>query len=234
MLNNSRVTAIVVAGGMGTRMNSPLPKQFMLLAGRPVVQWSLECFNSFDLVDEIILVLPSDRIEEGRLLLKNFGPDKPFNIVAGGERRQDSVINGVRAASDGWLLVHDAARPGMTPEMARAALLVAEQNGNAVCAVPSADTLVRATAGRIVAPLDRTEVFRLQTPQIFRRHELLAGLEYACANNLAITDESSIMAKMGHEIYLAEGSELNNKITCPNDLAVLEILLADRNRQVQQ
>jgi len=234
MLNNSRVTAIVVAGGMGTRMNSPLPKQFMLLAGRPVVQWSLECFNRLDLVDEIILVLPADRIEEGRALLKGFSSDKPFSIVAGGDRRQDSVINGVRAVAEGWVMVHDAARPGMTPELARAALLVAEQHGNAVCAVPSSDTLVRAGAGRIVAPLDRNEVFRLQTPQIFRQDELLAGLEHACANNLAITDESSIMAKLGHEIYLAEGSELNNKITCPHDLIVLEILLTDRSKQVNK
>ncbi len=234
MLNNSRVTAIVVAGGMGTRMNSPLPKQFMLLAGRPVVQWSLECFNCLDLVDEIILVLPADRIKEGRALLKGFSADKPFNMVAGGERRQDSVINGVRAAANGWVMVHDAARPGMTPALVRAALHIAVKNGNAVCAVPSADTLVRADSGRIVAPLDRNEVFRLQTPQIFRQDELLAGLEYACANNLAITDESSIMAKLGHEIYLAEGSELNNKITCPHDLAVLEILLADRSKQVNK
>jgi 2-C-methyl-D-erythritol 4-phosphate cytidylyltransferase len=127
-------------------------------------------------------------------------------------------------------MVHDAARPGMTPELARAALLVAEKHGNAVCAVPSTDTLVRASAGRIVASLDRSEVFRLQTPQIFRRNELLTALEHACRNNLALTDESSIMAKLGHEIHLAEGSELNNKITCPQDLATLEILLADRDK----
>jgi 2-C-methyl-D-erythritol 4-phosphate cytidylyltransferase len=131
-------------------------------------------------------------------------------------------------------MVHDAARPGMTPALVRAALHIAVKNGNAVCAVPSTDTLIRAEAGRIAASLDRNEVFRLQTPQIFRQDELLAGLEYACANNLAITDESSIMAKLGHEIYLAEGSVLNNKITCPHDLAVLEILLADRSKQVNK
>jgi len=233
MLNNSRVTAIVVAGGMGTRMQAQVPKQFMLLGSRPVVQWSLECFNRLDLVDEIILVLPADRIDEGKSLLSGFAADKPFRVVAGGERRQDSVSNGVRAADEGWLMVHDAARPGMTPDLARDALLVADKKGNAVCAVASVDTLVRVDSGRIVAPLDRSEVYRLQTPQIFRRHELLAALEHADTSNLAITDESSIMAKMGHEIYLAEGSELNNKITCPHDLAVLEILLTERDRQVK-
>ncbi len=234
MLNNSRVTAIVVAGGMGTRMNAQIPKQFMPLAGRPVVQWSLECFNGLDLVDEIILVLPAERIEEGRARLAGFVARKPFSIVAGGERRQDSVINGVRSAAEGWVMVHDAARPGMTPELARKALLVAAKHGNAVCAVPSSDTLVRAGHGRIIAPLDRSEVYRLQTPQIFRRHDLLAALEHADTSNLAITDESSIMAKMGHEIYLAEGSELNNKITCPHDLVVLEILLTEHDRQVKR
>jgi len=234
MLNNSRVTAIVVAGGMGTRMQAQVPKQFMLLGSRPVVQWSLECFNRLDLVDEIILVLPADRIDEGKSLLSGFAADKPFRVVAGGERRQDSVSNGVRTAGEGWVMVHDAARPGMTPELARAALLIADQKGNAVCAVSAVDTLVRVGNGKIVAPLDRNEIYRLQTPQIFRRDELFMALEHADTNNLVITDESSIMAKMGHEIYLAEGSELNNKITCPHDLAVLEILLTERDRQVKR
>ncbi len=233
MLNNRRVTAIVVAGGMGSRMSAAVPKQFMLLGGRPVLQWSLECFAGLDLVDELILVLPADRITEGQSLLTEFFAGKPFNIVAGGTRRQDSVMNGLSAAKDGWIMVHDAARPGMTMNLARSALLKAEQCGNAVCALASTDTLVKANGGRIVAPLDRSEVYRLQTPQIFRRDALLAALAHARAHDLAVTDESSIMAKLGHEIFLAEGSELNNKITCPNDLAVLEILLAGQLKQQQ-
>ena len=234
MLNNTRVTAVVVAGGMGTRMNSSVPKQFMLLGGRPVVQWSLECFASLDLVDEIILVLPADRIEEGRALLRGFVPGQPFNLVAGGERRQDSVMNGLRAVAGGWVMVHDAARPGMTPELARAALLKAEKYGNAVCAVPSQDTLVKATGGKMTEHLDRREVFRLQTPQIFHCDQLLQALEYAIANNLAITDESSIMAKLGHEIFLAEGSEQNNKITGPHDFEILGALLTKQTAQQMQ
>ena len=236
MLNNTRVAAVVVAGGMGTRMNSPVPKQFMDLAGRPVLQWSLECFNSLDLVDEIILVLPDDRSVEGRALLSRFVPDRPFSIVAGGARRQDSVMQGLLAITPpaGWVMVHDAARPGITPELARAALLKAEQSGNAVCAVPSQDTLVKASAGKIVGSLDRREIFRLQTPQIFRCNELLAALEYASANMLDITDESSIMARLGHEIFLAEGSEQNNKITGPHDLEILGALLTKQHAQVKK
>lgn len=235
MLNNTRVTAIVVAGGMGTRMNSGVPKQFMPLGDRPVVQWSLECFASLDLVDELILVLPADRIEEGRALLSGFVAGRPFNIVAGGERRQDSVMNGLRAVTaGGWVMVHDAARPGMTPELAKAALLKAEECGNAVCAVPSQDTLVKAVAGKIAEHLDRREIFRLQTPQIFRCDQLLQALEYAIANNLAITDESSIMAKLGHEIFLAEGSEQNNKITGPQDFEILGALLTKQTAQQMQ
>jgi 2-C-methyl-D-erythritol 4-phosphate cytidylyltransferase len=214
-------------------MQNSLPKQFMQLAGRIVVQWSLDCFAQLDPVDEIILVLPADRIEQGRALLAGFVADCPFSIVAGGARRQDSVMSGISAASEGWVMVHDAARPGITPEIVRAALHKADRCGNAVCAVPSTDTLVRAKNGCVDASLDRSEVFRLQTPQIFRRSELLAALAYAEANSLAITDESSIMAKLGHKIFLAEGSELNNKITCRHDLEVLEILLAEQIKQQQ-
>ncbi|MBU1109404.1 MAG: 2-C-methyl-D-erythritol 4-phosphate cytidylyltransferase [Candidatus Riflebacteria bacterium] len=236
MLNNTRIAAIVVAGGMGIRMNSSVPKQFMELGGRPVLQWSLECFNCLDLVDEIILVLPADRIAEGRALLSGFVAKVPFNIVAGGERRQDSVMQGLCAVTPpaGWVMVHDAARPGMTSELARAALLKAEQFGNAVCAVPSQDTLVKANAGKIVGSLDRREIFRLQTPQIFRCDELLAALKYANSNKLDITDESSIMARLGYEIFLAEGSEQNNKITGPQDFEILGALLARQHAQVKK
>lgn len=221
------VVAVVVAGGMGSRMNSAVPKQFLLLKGKPVVQWSLECFDQTPEVDSIVLVLPEDRIEEGLGKLADFKPHKKFTIVAGGARRQDSVRAGVNAidAEDGWVAVHDAARPGITNTIVSNAFKLAFELGNAVCAMPSYDTLVKAIDGEIVGQINRSEVYRVQTPQIFRVSVLRQALEYADKNGILATDEAGMVRELGCKIHLVEGSELNSKITRAEDLDMLKALL---------
>lgn len=218
------VTALIVAGGMGTRMNVTVPKQFLALKGKPVVQWSLECFDQTPSVDKIVLVLPENWLDEGRDKLISFNPEKPFKIVAGGERRQDSVKAGLDSIpeSDGWVIIHDGARPGISPELVSNAMAKAIAKGNAVCAIPSHDTLVRVVDGDIVENVNRKEIFRIQTPQIFRLAQMRKAIENAIRNNIDATDDASLIRELGEKINLVEGSESNVKVTKPEDLEILE------------
>lgn len=222
-----RVVAVVVAGGMGQRMKSATPKQFLPLKDKPVVQWSLECFDKTQEITGLVLVLPEEWLEEGMKRLQSFKPQKPFKVVAGGALRQDSVRAGVEAAdaADGWVAVHDAARPGITPALVSNALNQAFTAGNAVCAMPSHDTLVRVVDGEIVGQINRNEVFRIQTPQIFKTAILRQALENASTKGLVGTDEAGLVRELGYRIYLAEGSEMSGKITTPEDLDMFEALL---------
>lgn len=221
------VAAVVVAGGLGTRMNAPVPKQFLILKGKPVVQWSLECFDNTPEITRLILVLPQEWLDEGRDKLINFKPQKPFAIVSGGARRQDSVLAGVKAVTAyvNWVAVHDGARPGIQPELISRAVNAAFLSGNSVCVMPSNDTLIRVVDGVMVAPVDRREIYRVQTPQIFRCVTLLAALDFAEKNHITATDEASIVRELGHKIHLVEGSEANVKVTRSEDLEILAALL---------
>ncbi|MDN5279786.1 MAG: 2-C-methyl-D-erythritol 4-phosphate cytidylyltransferase [Clostridiales bacterium] len=227
MPQKGSVTALIVAGGMGTRMNTMVPKQFLALKGKPVVQWSLECFDQTPGVDKIVLVLPNTWLDEGRDKLISFDPIKPFKIVAGGERRQDSVKAGLDSITDseGWVIIHDGARPRITPDLISRALKTAKTMGNAVCAIPSHDTLVRVVDGKIVDSIDRNEIYRIQTPQIFKLSQMRKAIANAIENDISATDDAGLIRELGERINLVEGSELNSKVTRPEDLDILESLL---------
>lgn len=227
MPNRGSVTALIVAGGLGTRMNSGVPKQFLMLKGKPVVQWSLECFDQTPVIDKIVLVLPQAWVDEGRDKLISFDPEKPFAIVAGGNSRQESVKAGIDAIADaeGWVVIHDGARPGISPELVINALESARKLGNAVCAIPSTDTLVKAADGKVLENLDRTEIFRVQTPQIFRLSQMRKAIEHAIKNSIVATDDAGLIRELGEKVFLVNGSELNSKVTRPEDLYLLEALL---------
>lgn len=227
MPNRGSVTALIVAGGLGTRMNSGVPKQFLMLKGKPVVQWSLECFDQTPVIDKIVLVLPQAWVDEGRDKLISFDPEKPFAIVAGGSSRQESVKAGIDAIADaeGWVVIHDGARPGISPELVINALESARKLGNAVCAIPSTDTLVKAADGKVLENLDRTEIFRVQTPQIFRLSQMRKAIEHAIKNSIVATDDAGLIRELGEKVFLVNGSELNSKVTRPEDLYLLEALL---------
>ncbi len=220
------VTALIVAGGMGQRMNSPLPKQFLTLRGKPVVQWALERFAGLPAVTDLVLVLPADWLAEGRARLAGFAPAQPFRLVAGGERRQDSVAAGLAAIGhDGWVAVHDGARPAVPAEVAAAAIAAALRLGNAVCAVPAADTLVEAEGGVVQGDVPRDRVFQVQTPQVFPVPLLRQALAAARRDGVAGTDDAGLVRRLGVPIHLVPGSARNLKVTRPEDLAILDALL---------
>ncbi len=218
--------AIIVAGGLGHRMNSNLPKQFMSLCGKPVLQWSLECFNRVESVKKIILVLPEDWLDEGKKYLENFKPVKDFSIAVGGKLRQDSVYNGLKQVDNDFdfVAVHDAARPGITPELVEKGFKTANEKGNAIFAVPSYDTLAVVENEEIIDNADRNKIYRVQTPQIFNYKILKEALEKAINENVVGTDEATLVRRLGYKVFIVSGSEKMAKITTLEDLEKAEFL----------
>ncbi len=219
--------ALVVAGGMGKRMGGKIPKQFLVLAGKIVLSWSLECFDSCPSVTSLTLVLPAEWIDEGRMRLADWKPRLPLRIVPGGEERQDSVFNGLSALpdEDGWVAVHDGARPAIKAEMVEDAFRFAVGRGNAVCAVPASDTLVLGESGRITGDLDRSKVHAIQTPQIFPVSVLKKAILSARETGFTGTDDSGLVRRLGCEVFLFPGSRKNLKLTLPEDIPLLEAAL---------
>ncbi|HEY9068755.1 MAG TPA: 2-C-methyl-D-erythritol 4-phosphate cytidylyltransferase [Candidatus Ozemobacteraceae bacterium] len=218
---------VVVAGGSGTRMKSETPKQFLRLGAKPVLQWSLECFDAVPETMEITVVLPEAWVEEGRSLLAGWSPKHPVKYIIGGARRQDSVEAGVLSISDddGWVAVHDGARPAITPELVRECFHLALEKGNASCALPASDTLVESSNGVVTGTIDRGRVHAMQTPQIFPVKLLRQALKLARSQGVEGTDEAGLVRRLGVPVYLAPGSPLNLKVTRPDDLRLLSSVL---------
>jgi 2-C-methyl-D-erythritol 4-phosphate cytidylyltransferase len=212
-----------VAGGKGVRMGNAVPKQFLLLNGKPVLQRSLEAFAAFDPTMTCIVVLPETQISYWKDLCEKYSCNVPHVVVSGGKERFDSVKNGLKAISaEGFVAVHDGVRPLVTMEMLRNGFETAEKFGSAIPYVDSVDSL-RMIDGETSKTLDRTKIKRIQTPQIFDVSQLkdVMDVEY----RLEFTDEASVWELAGKKLYFYKGSEQNIKITTPYDLKIAEALL---------
>ncbi|MBR3980790.1 MAG: 2-C-methyl-D-erythritol 4-phosphate cytidylyltransferase [Bacteroidales bacterium] len=214
---------VIVAGGKGVRMGNAVPKQFLLLNGKPVLQRSLEAFAAFDPTMTCIVVLPETQISYWKDLCEKYSCNVPHLVVSGGKERFDSVKNGLKAISaEGFVAVHDGVRPLVTMEMLRDGFETAEKFGSAIPYVDSVDSL-RMIDGETSKTLDRTKIKRIQTPQIFDVSQLkdVMDVEY----RLEFTDEASVWELAGKKLYFYKGSEQNIKITTPYDLKIAEVLL---------
>lgn len=221
--------AIVVAGGKGNRFGGEIPKQFLDLGGKPVVQYSLDLFQSLPDLGGLVLVLPEEFIPEWRERLSGNG----VQVVAGGATRQQSVTRGLAAvgAEARHVLVHDAARPLATLEIIHATLQGAKEAGAAVAALPVADTMKEGDdGGQVRRTVSREGLYRVQTPQGFERSLLQDCLEWAQKEGLDATDEATLVEKMGRPVQLVTGSEFNFKVTTPKDFALAEAILGQTQK----
>lgn len=194
-----------------------------MLAGRPILQRGVETFLGMPEVAELVVALPPHLIEAPPVYLTD--PSKPVTIVAGGERRQDSVAHALACVADraDLIVIHDAARPLVAPALIKRTIDEAARSGAAIAAVRATDTVKRAdAAGRVRETLPRDEIYLVQTPQAFRT----ALLREALALGLDATDEATLVERAGHVVRLVEGDATNLKITTPGDLAMAERLLA--------
>jgi len=217
------VALVIPAAGSGSRFGSAIPKQYLPLAGRPVLAWTLEAFAG--LVDEALLAV-DDAWEADADALAAAAPF-PCRTVRGGATRQASVAAALAAVAPHHdrVLVHDAVRP-LVPRACIAACIAAlDAHPAAVVAVPCAATVKRATSDgmAVAATVPREDLWLAQTPQGFRRFEGLSA--FAAAGDLACTDDAQVMERAGHRVALVRGDARNLKITTPDDFAVAEALL---------
>lgn len=218
-----KISAIIPAAGFGRRMGGAVPKQFMLLAGRPILDYILTAFEDHGGVDSVILAVPEEEVETVRENCKMFTIVK--QVIAGGKQRQDSVYNGLKSVDEGTdlVIVHDGVRPFLTVEMIQGVIEAAKEHSAAITAIPVSDTVKRATEERMVdRTIDRSDLWRVQTPQAFRYDLLLRAFNKAMADSYYGTDESSLVEYIGRPVKIIMGSLLNIKITRPEDLVLGE------------
>jgi|SRR6185437_2100024 len=214
---------IIVAGGNGARMNSPVPKQFLKLDGKPVVMHTINKFIDTDPNIEVILVIPQDHQTIWDNLCQEFMFHKPVKIAYSGESRFQSVKNGLAHITEFSIVgVHDAVRPLVSSKTIKAAYKAAEMYGNAIPGVPINDSIRQIESTRNIA-LDRSRYCAIQTPQCFRSDILKKAYEQDY--KYTFTDDATVVEAMGEEIRLVDGNTENLKITGPKDLIVAEALL---------
>ena len=217
-----RVSAIIAAGGRGTRLGADRPKQFLEIAGSSLLELSVSAMVSSGRVDDIVVAVPEDHLEEVRGQFGHIAT--PLVVVTGGRRRQDSVANAlarVPRESD-IVLIHDAARPFVSRDVIGRTIDAAASYGAAIAAIPVRDTVKQASAAlvdgsRVVqATLRRDEIFLAQTPQAFRRSLLEEAFQRA--GELDVTDEAMLAERAGFQVHLVPGDSENLKVTIPDDL----------------
>jgi len=222
-----KVSAIIPAAGQGTRMGSSTPKQFLLLNGQPILHHTLRAFETCGLVNSVTLVMPKNELEQARKRwLENYNIVK--NIVQGGKERQDSVHNGFKAidADTDIVIVHDGVRPFVTPDMIGRSIEEAQKFGAAITAIPVNDTIKQTDSEDFVTrTVDRNGLWRVQTPQAFQYAILAEAFQKAMNDSYYGTDEGSLLEYAGKKLKIIEGSELNIKITRPEDLILGEGIL---------
>lgn len=219
-------SAIIVAAGRGSRLGADMPKQFLELAGQPVVVRTLRRVATCPQIDEIIVVLPSDEITRFAPQLRQIVPS--VRIVPGGRERQDSVFNALGAVDRKRaeiILVHDGVRPLVTVAEISRVIARAREDGAAILATSIPDTIKEVEGERVVRTLDRQRLYLAQTPQAFRAEILIEAHERAEREGIRATDDAALVEYYGHPVMVVEGSPYNIKITWPEDLALAEALL---------
>ncbi len=231
-----KVTAIVLAAGKGSRMNSNIPKQYLSLHGKPVLFYSLQAFEESD-VDEIILVTGSGEQEYCRKeIVQKYQINKVSVITEGGAERYLSVHKGLEAAKNAeYVLIHDGARPLVTPDVINAAITNVKKNGACVVGMPVKDTIqITDEDGYISFTPVRKNTWMAQTPQCFSYELALSSYKKAVeSGDTTITDDAMVVQKYGNaKVTMLEGSYENIKVTTPEDISVAELFLFARRQMV--
>ena len=221
-------TAIIAAAGCGTRMASDRPKQFLLLAGTPVIFHTLKPFEECESVQEVIVVLPAEESAGFLSLAGKYGVRKVTRVVPGGATRADSVKRGllaIRSATADIVVVHDGVRPFVTVDEIESTIAAAKTDGAAILVAPVTDTIKQISGERVFGTLDRVELRRALTPQCFRYELLKQAYQRADVNDPLLTDESALIEQLGQPVSVVEGSAKNIKITTAEDLLLAEAFL---------
>jgi 2-C-methyl-D-erythritol 4-phosphate cytidylyltransferase len=218
--------AIIPAGGKGKRGGTETPKQYLRFHGKELIAYTLEVFQKNNLIDEIIISAESEYFSLLNEIKDKYNLTKISQIVEGGEARQDSVQNALKAtnADDNDLItVHDAARPLLPENILTKAINIAKEKGNALVCLKARDTLLKGDEF-VKEYVNRSEMYYVQTPQIFKYGDLMKAMKKAYEKNFIGTDESMLIKEIGIDINIVEGSMLNFKVTTSTDIKMFEKL----------
>jgi 2-C-methyl-D-erythritol 4-phosphate cytidylyltransferase len=217
--------ALIVAAGRGERLRAGVPKALVSVAGRPMLHWSVRAVQAVSAINAVVVALPSDRLDEA--------PRGTIGVI-GGRNRSESVRAALLAAGEGdVVLVHDAARPLVTPNLIAMAIIEFERSGAdaLVTAAPVTDTIKQVSTGgdmRVAATLDRSRLWAVQTPQVFQRAALEWALSASGDQLARASDDASLIEQGGGIVAVMPTSTENFKITTPLDLRIAELLLSER------
>ena len=225
------VYAAVLAGGSGLRMGGSLPKQFLEVAGVPVIVRSISAFLESGSVDRVFVAVSSDYIDYTRELVAKHIADGCVTVVAGGKNRNETLLNVLRCieniSEDDVILTHDAVRPFIDKRIIDENIAAAREYGACNTVVPAVDTILRSTDGHFIESVPvRSEIFHAQTPQSFNVKKLLGLYEKLTpAETESFTDSCSVFLAAGERVFLVEGSRNNIKLTYPEDMERAENII---------
>lgn len=235
MRTKKNISAVIVAGGLGKRLGAAVPKAFITLGGRSLFEYSLEALSHYPSVVETVIVVPESALEQTERIVRKRKQVIPAVIVCGGEQRWESVRNGVAAtaSTSKLVLVHDAARPFLSSAVIDSLVQKSSTYRCVITATPVDDTIRCFEKDYCKGTVDRSQLIRVGTPQLFRRKMLIDAFVLAASMKNAPTDEAMLMEKCGVTVGFAWGDPLNFKITTPRDLLMAEAIIAQRTSDRQ-
>lgn len=226
------IFAVVPAAGSGVRMGLPHPKQFHPLHGKPILLWTLERLVALPFLAGIVTAVPENAVAAVQALLAGSLRGAPVIVIPGGNRRQDSVLAGIKALPEAcrWVLIHDGVRPFASSELFRKTCMAARQSGAAVCACRAVETVKMTENGWIRSTVPRDHIWLAQTPQVFRRDLLEEAFHKAQIHGWEATDDASLVERLGVPVAVVDGEKTNIKITTPDDLHWASWILEQSSR----
>ena len=235
-MQKAKCTAIVLAAGQGKRMGTKVQKQYLEILGKPILFYSLDVFQKTDIIDEIILVVGEHQEDYcQREIVEKFHINKVSKIVTGGVERFHSVWNGLQeVAEDGYVFIHDGARPFVTEEILLHAYEAVQREKACVVGMPVKDTIkIADDEGFAKETPNRSHVWMVQTPQVFENNLVKKAYEMLLSQKqINVTDDAMVVEQMlNHKVKLVSGSYENIKITTPEDLAIAQVFVEKNGRK---
>ncbi len=223
-----KTVALIVAGGSSERFGGELPKQYMEIAGEPLLSHTIEKFEKADSVDSIVLVVAEDYLAyTSENIVDPFNFQKVSKIVSGGKSRRESVLNGLKSlsSSTSFVAIHDAARPLVSTADINNVIEAVQKEKAAILASQAVDTIKQSSGGYIETTLERKKLFQAQTPQVFEYELILNAHESFNGDESLITDDASLLELQNIKIKLVEPTSANFKVTTKTDFQIAEMIL---------
>ncbi|MFC1493556.1 2-C-methyl-D-erythritol 4-phosphate cytidylyltransferase, partial [candidate division KSB1 bacterium] len=227
----NKTAAVIVAGGKGVRLDTGKKKQYLEIAGHPVIMWTLSAFLNSDQIGQISLVVPDEDIDYIRNgIIYKYGIEDRVKVVRGGSRRQESVYKGLNSLADniGIAAIHDGVRPLIRPDLIDKVCETASRTGAALIAVKSTASTFLSRENKIEEYIDRNTLWLAQTPQVFRKDSIISAHNMAVQDGFDASDDGMIYKKYMGDVDIVEGDHTNIKITYAQDLVFAENILKDR------